>query len=191
MTTSVRVVRSRGARSLDNSSEPNDSSSPGSAQIPAAEQFRYPLSSSIATQIRKVHRMFVQDLERFLEPHNVSVGMWYFFRALWEEDGLSQRVLSDRAGVSTAAAVEQLRNMEKCGYIARRPDVTDKRRVHVFLTKEGRRLKSLLPGAAKMNSIALECLSEGEIGFLGLVLSRLQNSYDQREPETKKARREP
>ena len=160
-------------------------------QLSEAESFRYPLSSSIATQIRIVHRMFVQDLERFLEPHNISVGMWYFFRVLWEEDGLSQRVLSDRVGVSTAAAVEQLRNMEKCGYIERRPDVTDRRRVHVFLTKEGRRLKSLLPGATMMNSSALECLSEGEIGFLGLVLSRLRDSYDQREPERKKGRPAP
>jgi DNA-binding MarR family transcriptional regulator len=191
MTNSVRVARTRGKRDPQNSSVPNDLEPPVTASLSEAEQFRFPLSSSIATQIRRVHRRFVQDLERFLEPHDVSVGMWYFFRALWEEDGLSQRVLSDRAGVSTAAAVEQLRNMEKCGYIERRPDVTDKRRVHVFLTKEGRRLKSLLPGAAKMNSIALECLSEGEIGFLGLVLSRVQNSYDQLEPEPKKARREP
>ena len=155
-----------------------------------AGNFRYPLSSSIATQIRKVHRMFVQDLERFLHPYDVSVGMWYFFRALWEEDGLSQRVLSDRAGVSSAAAVEQLRNMEKRGFIERRPDATDKRRIHVFLTDEGRRLKFLLPQAAKMNSNALNCLSEGEIGFLGLVLSRLRDSYDQRASEQKKIERD-
>ena len=152
------------------------------------EKFRYPLSSSIPAQIRQIHRMFVQDLERFLEPHNVSVGMWYFFRALWEEDGLSQRVLSERAGVSTAAAVEQLRNMEKNGYIERRPDASDKRRIHVFLTDEGRRLKFLLPRAAKMNGNALASLSEGEIGFLGLVLSRLRDGYSQRESDQKKTR---
>ncbi len=154
------------------------------------ENYRYPLSSSIATQIRKVHRIFVQDLERFLEPYDVSVGMWYFFRALWEEDGLSQRVLSERVGVSSAAAVEQLRNMEKRGFIERRPDANDKRRIHVFLADEGRRLKSLLPHAAKMNSSALDCLSEGEIGFLGLVLSRLKDSHDRRASEQKKTGRE-
>ena len=151
------------------------------AREPGIEQFRYPLSSSIATQIRRVHHMFVQDLFRFLEPHDVSVGMWYFFRALWEEDGLSQRVLSDRAGVSTAAAVEQLRNMENRGYIERQPDASDKRRIRVFLTPEGRQLESLLPAAAKMSSAALACLSEGEIGFLGLVLSKLRENYDQRD----------
>ena len=134
--------------------------------------------------------MFVQDLERFLEPYDVSIGMWYFFRALWEEDGLSQRVLSDRAGVSSAAAVEQLRNMEKRGFIERRPDASDKRRIHVFLTPEGRRLAFLVPHAAKMNGNALDCLSEGEIGFLGLVLTRLRDNHDRRESERKKLDRD-
>ena len=145
-----------------------------------AGRFRSPLSSTIATQVRTVHRMFVQDLERFLEPHGVTVSMWYFLRVLWDEDGLSQRVLSDRANVSSAAAVEPLRSMEKRRLIVRRPDAADKRRVHVFLTAEGRGLESLLPQAAKMHGEALACLSEGEIGFLGLVLSRLQASRDQR-----------
>ena len=151
--------------------------------------YRHPLSSTIATQIRMVHRIFVQDLERFLEPHGVSVSMWYFLRALWDEDGISQRVLSERANVSSAAAVEPLRNMEKRRLIERRPDANDRRRVHVFLTDEGRRLKSLLPQAAKMNSAALDCLSEGEIGFLGLVLSRLKESRDQRTRDLKQPAR--
>ena len=145
-----------------------------------AGRYRSPLSSTIATQVRAVHRMFVQDLERFLEPHGVTVSMWYFLRVLWDEDGLSQRVLSDRANVSSAAAVEPLRMMEKRRLIERRPDVSDKRRMHVFLTAEGLGLKALLPQAAEMHGEALACLSEGEIGFLGLVLSRLKDFRDQR-----------
>ncbi len=151
--------------------------------------YRSPLSSTIATQVRAVHRMFVQDLERFLEPHDVTVSMWYFLRVLWDEDGLSQRVLSDRANVSSAAAVEPLRTMEKRRLIERRPDAKDKRRMHVFLTAEGRALKSLLPQAAKMHSEALACLSEGEIGFLGLVLSRLKESRDHRTGDEKRSSR--
>jgi DNA-binding MarR family transcriptional regulator len=152
-----------------------------------SRRFRSPLSSTIATQVRMVHRMFVQDLERFLEPHDVTVSMWYFLRILWEEDGLSQRVLSDRASVSSAAAVEPLRSMEKRRLIERRPDANDKRRMHVFLTEDGRSLKSLLPLAAKMNSEALACLSEGEIGFLGLVLSRLEENHERRARDQKRA----
>jgi DNA-binding MarR family transcriptional regulator len=152
-------------------------------------RYRSPLSSTIATQVRAVHRMFVQDLERFLEPHDVTVSMWYFLRVLWDEDGLSQRVLSDRANVSSAAAVEPLRSMEKRRLIERLPDVNDKRRTRVFLTAEGRQLKSLLPSAAKMHSEALAPLSEGEIGFLGLVLSRLKDSRDRRASDEKRPAR--
>ena len=75
--------------------------------------------------------------------------MWYFLRALWEEDGLSQRELSERAGSTAPAAVEQLRNMERRGYIRRERSSTDKRKVNVYLTDSGRELKRLLPYAKK------------------------------------------
>jgi hypothetical protein len=53
-------------------------------------------------------------------------------------------------------------------------------RIHVLLTSKGRLLNFLVPQAARMNSAALECPSEGEIGVLSLVLSRVRNGYDER-----------
>jgi DNA-binding MarR family transcriptional regulator len=153
-------------------------------------EYRYPLSGSIAAQLRKVHRLFAHDLQNFLAAYDIPVGMWYFFRALWEEDGLSQRELSDRANTTSAAAVEQLRNMERRGFIERRRDEVDKRKIYVFLTEEGRRLKFLLPYAAEVNAIALEGLSEGEIGFLRLVLTRMKDSFERRAAQQKRAARQ-
>ncbi len=81
--------------------------------------FEYPLERSIGSQLRKTHRMFERDLTIFLASADIPLGMWYFLRALWEEDGLSQRELSERAGSTAPAAVEQLRNMQKRGFIRR------------------------------------------------------------------------
>jgi MarR family transcriptional regulator, organic hydroperoxide resistance regulator len=141
---------------------------------------RLPLSGSVAAQLRMVHRLFVRDLEHFLAPYDLRIGMWYFFRALWEQDGLSQRELSDLAGETATAAVQQLRILEHRGFIVRRPDATDKRKVRVFLTEEGHRLRFLLSYAAEVQSIALEGLTEGEIGFLRLVLTRMRESFARR-----------
>jgi MarR family transcriptional regulator, organic hydroperoxide resistance regulator len=143
----------------------------------ASGDFEYPLERSIGSQLRKTHRLFERDLAIFLASADVPIGMWYFLRALWEEDGLSQRELSERAGSTAPAAVEQLRNMERRGYIRRERSSTDKRKVNVYLTDSGRELKRLLPYAAKVNAIALEGLSEGEIGFLRFVLARMKENF--------------
>lgn len=145
-----------------------------------SDAFEYPLERSIGSQLRKTHRLFERDLQNFLASADLPLGMWYFLRALWEEDGLSQRELSERAGSTAPAAVEQLRNMERRGFIRRERSAADRRKVHVFLTDSGRGLKRLLPYAAEVNAIALEGLSEGEIGFLRFVLARMKENFARR-----------
>jgi DNA-binding MarR family transcriptional regulator len=143
----------------------------------AAREIDYPLAFSIGAAIRLTHRQFAQDLQERLAPHDIPVGMWFFFRALWEEDGLTQRQLSQRVGSMEQTTVEQLKNMERRGYIQRRRSLDDRRKIHVHLTESGRALKNqLLPFAREVNEVALEGLSDGEIGFLRLVLDRIRGN---------------
>jgi DNA-binding MarR family transcriptional regulator len=73
--------------------------------------------------------------------------------------------------------VEQLKNMERRGYIERRRSLDDRRKIHVHLTESGIALKNrLLHVAQEVNQVALAGLSEGEIGFLRLVLDRIRNN---------------
>jgi MarR family transcriptional regulator, organic hydroperoxide resistance regulator len=141
----------------------------------AAPEIDYPLAFSIGAAIRLTHRQFAQDLQERLAPYDIRVGMWFFFRALWEEDGLTQRQLSQRVGSMEQTTVEQLKNMERRGYIVRRRSLDDRRKIHVHLTKSGMALMNqLLPSARDVNQVALEGLSDGEIGFLRLVLDRIR-----------------
>ena len=142
------------------------------------------MAYSIGSQIRRTQRLFAQDLQATLAPHDVPVGMWYFLRTLWEQDGLTQREISERVGATAPTAVEQLRNMEKRGLISRIPSAEDRRKVHFYLTEDGRALETrLLSYAAEVNQAALEGLSEGEIGFLRLVLLRIQENLTRREKQ--------
>jgi len=139
----------------------------------------FPLAFSIGAAVRATHRQFVQELQERLAPYEIPIGMWYFFRALWEEDGLTQRQLSQRVGTMEQTTVEQLRNMERRGYIERRRSADDRRKIHVHLTASGQALKNqLLPFATDVNRVALEGLSDGEIGFLRLVLERIRANLD-------------
>jgi MarR family transcriptional regulator, organic hydroperoxide resistance regulator len=135
----------------------------------------FPLEASVGAAIRFTHRAFAQDLQQHLASHEVSVGMWYFLRCLWEEDGLTQRELSRRVGAMEPTTVQQLRSMERSDLITRERSQSDRRKVHVHLTARGKALKSkLLPYARDVNAAALAGLSRSEITELRRLLDRLQ-----------------
>ena len=142
----------------------------------------YPMELSIGAQVRRTQRMFAQDLQAALAPYDVPVGMWYFLRVLWEEDGLTQREISDRVGATAPTSVEQLRNIEARGWIIRRPSAEDRRKLHFHVTVSGRVLEQrLLFYAEEVNMAATAGLTDGEIGFLRLALLRIQNNLAMRE----------
>src|SRR2546427_9748840 len=60
-------------------------------------------------------RGFVRALQWRLAAHGVSFGHWTFLRILWERDGLTQRELSDEAGVMQPTTVAAIRAMEELG----------------------------------------------------------------------------
>ncbi len=158
-------------------SDPSRSHKRSTRRATAAPEIDYPLTFSIGAGIRLTHRQFAQVLQERLAPYDIPVGMWFFFRALWEEDGLTQRQLSQRVGSMEQTTVEQLKNMERRGYIERRRSVDDRRKIHVHVTESGLALKNqLLHVAEDVNRVALEGLSEGEIGFLRLVLDRIRGN---------------
>jgi DNA-binding MarR family transcriptional regulator len=137
--------------------------------------FDYPLERSVGALLRVTYRTMAQELQALLAPHGIPIGMWYFLRALWEEDGLTQRELSKRVGAMAPTTVEQLRKMEQSGLIERVRSVEDRRRIHVSLTAKGKALRhELLPYAAAVNDAALVGLSDLEISYLRLMLDRIR-----------------
>jgi len=141
----------------------------------------FPLDQSIGALIRFTHRAFAEDLQSHLSEHEVSVGMWYFLRALWEKDGLTQRELSRLIGVSEPTAVQQLRKMEAQGLIERRPSASDRRKTHIHLTRRGNALRGkLVPYAKTVNAAALDGISEREIARLRLTLDKIRANLEQR-----------
>jgi DNA-binding MarR family transcriptional regulator len=99
-----------------------------------------------------------------LTEHSVSYGHWSFLRILWETEGLTQRQLSDEAGVMEPTTFSALNAMEKLGYVVRRPSPTSRKELHVYLTPKGRSLKAkLVPLAEEVNEVALRHVDPGDI----------------------------
>ena len=149
---------------------------------PAREPLRFPLEASIGALLRMTHQAYAQDLQNYLMSHELPVGMWFYLRALWEEDGLTQRELSRRVGATEPTTAQQLTNMEKQGYVVRRRSTEDRRNSHVYLTAAGRGLRErLLPYAIEVNATALDGIGKAEIRQLKAILERIRDNLERRQ----------
>ena len=63
------------------------------------DKFADPMQS-IGYLCRINFRMFARELEKRIAKHGVSSGQWRSLRVLWDEDGITQRELSDRVGAT-------------------------------------------------------------------------------------------
>ncbi len=110
----------------------------------------------LAHLIRDVARMQMRALQQRLAMHDVSFGHWTFLRILWVNDGLTQRELSESAGVMEPTTFSAVKAMEATGLIERRQLAGNRKNVHVFLTDKGRALEPLLvPMAEEVNAVSM------------------------------------
>jgi DNA-binding MarR family transcriptional regulator len=144
-----------------------------------AEADAFPTEISIGAQVKLTQRLLSRTLQSALLPYEIPIGMWYFLRVMWHEDGLTQGEISRRVGATAPTSVEQLRNMEARGFVVRRASLADRRKVHFFLTKEARALKErLLSIPREIDRLALGGLTSGEAGFLRLALMHVQKNLE-------------
>lgn len=125
----------------------------------------------LAHLIRDTERAFRRALQIRLAPHGVPFGHWAFLRILWESDGLTQRELSERAGVMEPTTFAAMKAMEELGYVSRRHLPNNRKNVHVFLTDAGRQLKEhLVPLAEETNQVSTAGLSTHDLAITRKVL---------------------
>jgi DNA-binding MarR family transcriptional regulator len=118
----------------------------------------------MAHLVKDTARSFLRSLQARLSTHDVSLGHWTFLRILWEHDGLTQRELSQEAGVMEPTTLIALRAMEAQGYITRTRMAGNRKNLYVFLTPAGRALKKkLVPLAEEVNSLATRGLDESAV----------------------------
>jgi DNA-binding MarR family transcriptional regulator len=137
----------------------------------------FPISESVGFQIRATHRVLQRYLQLRIEPYGITLGIWYFLRALWNEDGLSQRELSRRVGTMEPTTLSAILIMEKRGLVRRVRNKKDRRILHVHLTPKAEKMrKDLLPLAKDVVATAVQSLSNSDIRQLLGALSEIQKN---------------
>jgi DNA-binding MarR family transcriptional regulator len=121
--------------------------------------------------IRDTERAFRRALQIRLAPFGVPFGHWSFLRILWDADGLTQKELSERAGVMEPTTFAAMKAMEALGYITRQQLPTNKKNVYVYLTPVGRALKKkLVPLAETANEVSTQNIAPSEVATVRRVL---------------------
>src|ERR1700686_5068965 len=119
------------------------------AKLPPRRAGEFPPHLSSGYLVRDAHRAFQRLLERRIAAYGVKRGQWYFLRALWITDGLSQRELSGRVGMMEPTTVIALRGMERTGLVRRVRSADDRRKAQVWLTAKAKRLRQRLLALAR------------------------------------------
>lgn len=134
---------------------------------------------SIGFIVREVWRSFARSLQPRIAREGVSIGMWFVLRMLWDEDGMTQRELGERVGINGPTMVAALNSMERAGLVRRVQNEDDLRKINVYLTERGRRLKTKLwPMAAEILELALSKLTRRQIQALRTMLLHIARNLE-------------
>jgi len=146
----------------------------------------------LAHLVKDATRALLRALQMRLAEYSVPLGHWTFLRILWEEDGITQRGLSEQAGVMEPTTFSALKTMEKLGYVIRRQMPDNKKKNFIFLTPRGRLLKNkLVPLAEEVNQIAVRNVRRGDVATTRQTLLAIIGSLAEDEAAASKRRRIP
>jgi DNA-binding MarR family transcriptional regulator len=121
----------------------------------------------LGMKLRDGNAVFNKVLREKLAQHDITFSQYQHLRQLWREDGLAQVELSRRIGIETASSTAVIDQLEKLGFIRRKRDVADRRRIIVNLTSSGRTLEKPLDGCAiAVNLRARSGLTNAQIASL-------------------------
>jgi DNA-binding MarR family transcriptional regulator len=118
----------------------------------------------LAHIVREAARAYTRDLTARLAREGVSFSNWAFLRILWAKDGLTQRELSDQAGVMEPTTATALKTMAELGLVERRRQAHNRRNLYVHLTPKGRALRAKLePLAIEVNKAAVRNVPAADV----------------------------
>jgi len=138
----------------------------------------------VAHLVRLCARGFSRSLSRRLSGRDISFGQWVFLRILWQEEGLAQRQLSERANLTEPTVHTALIKMEQQGLIHRKHKEGDRRKQYVYLSERGRELRLVLePLAVDANDSAMAGLDAAQQEALHRMLIHILSNLESDEAE--------
>ncbi|MFR1304501.1 MarR family winged helix-turn-helix transcriptional regulator [Eubacterium callanderi] len=140
------------------------------------------LNEKVMEQFRKYQVLMHQGMRRFAprgpkeDPHH---GQGKVLVMLAENDGVSQKLLTEQSGIRPASLSELIIKLERNGLVERQRNEEDKRNRNVYLTEEGRALAETIKSRKDESADFLfDVLSEEEKETLTVLFDKLITSLE-------------
>ena len=141
------------------------------------------IQDSLGLMIYRTALALKSSLQRCFKEKGfeITAEQWVIMRHLWEEEGLSQREIGERAAKDKPNITRMLDALEKKRLIFRQPDPRDRRKFCVYLTKEGKQLhERLQPVAQTLRERVTRSLSQPEIDRIKETLNKINRNIGPR-----------
>lgn len=130
---------------------------------------------SVGYLLRITSRAFQRAFQERIEQDGVTIGMWFYLRALWEKDGVTQRELSQSVETMDPSTGSALAKMERLGLIYRSTNKSDRRKRYIYLTEKAKKMREkLIRHATELNYFVTEELSTREEEILRATLMKIR-----------------
>lgn len=140
------------------------------------------LNEKLMEQFRKYQVLMHQGMRRFAprgpkeDPHH---GQGKVLVMLAENDGVSQKLLTEQSRIRPASLSELIIKLERNGLVERQRNEEDKRNRNVYLTEEGRALAETIKSRKDESADFLfDVLSEEEKETLTVLFDKLITSLE-------------
>lgn len=140
------------------------------------------LNEKLMEQLRKYQVLMHQGMRRFAprgpkeDPHH---GQGKVLVMLAENDGVSQKLLTEQSSIRPASLSELIIKLERNGLVERQRNEEDKRNRNVYLTEEGRALAETIKSRKDESADFLfDVLSEEEKETLTVLFDKLITSLE-------------
>jgi DNA-binding MarR family transcriptional regulator len=100
------------------------------------------LDNQLCFSLYAASKALVSAYKPLLDPLGITYTQYLTLLALWEEDGVTIKHLSHRMHLDSGTLSPLIKRLEASGLVYRDRDPADERRVLVFLTEDGRQLKT-------------------------------------------------
>jgi DNA-binding MarR family transcriptional regulator len=112
---------------------------------------------------------------RAIQPLGLTIIEWYILRALYERDGQHASELARAVGRAATSFTPNLDKLQDKGFIERRPDPTDRRAVHIYLTSVAEQHREdVLDSARQIDAQIRRMFPERDFDVFQNIVAQLQ-----------------
>lgn len=134
----------------------------------------FKLDESVGYLAALCSSLLERELHQRFRSLNVTPEQWAVLNRLWEKDGQTPKQLAEKTFKDQSNTTRILAKLEKKDLIIRRPHPKDQRSHFIFLTNQGKTIKSILvPIAVETLEKALEGIPKEKEEELKMLLKQI------------------